>query len=617
MPTANSNGAGVTDTATIEAVIARHGRDPSRLMQILREVQEELVWLSPATLTAIADATKLPRARVEGVAGFYHFFHTEPQGRYRVLWSDNITDRMAGNADLMARMCKKLWLKPGQVSEDGLVSVDTTSCTGMCDQGPALLVNYRPITRMTEERVDQIVDLIRHKVPLAEWPAEFFVVKDNIRRKDSLLGHDLAPGDAIKALKSPQEVLDAIKGSGLRGRGGAGFSTGQKWEFCRGAVGSAHYVVCNADEGEPGTFKDRVLLSSYADLVFEGMTVAAFVIGAKKGLVYLRGEYRYLLEPLNAVLEQRRAAKLLGTSIQGRTGFDFDIEIHLGAGAYICGEETALLESLEGKRGVPRKRPPFPVTAGYLGQPTAVNNVETLASAALIAAKGAAWYKAIGTPKSAGTKILSISGDCERPGIYEYPYGVTVAQVLADCGAKDTQACQIAGASGLCVAPNEFNRRIAFEDIPTGGSFMIFNNSRDMFQVARNFAHFFVHESCGFCTPCRVGTTLLANAMDKIHDGHGGEYDIGDMWRIIRTLKTASHCGLGQTAGNCAADTLQKFRPSYELRLTVREFEPAFDLDKALSKMREVTGRDDPGAHFHLAHRKSKAGIGTKAGDPA
>jgi [NiFe] hydrogenase diaphorase moiety large subunit len=621
MPNANSNGCGAEEKAAIEAVLARHGHDAVRLMQILREVQEDLTWLSPAVLTAIADGTKLPRARVEGVAGFYHFFHTEPLGRYRVLWSDNITDRMLGSSDLMARMCKKLWLKPGQVSEDGLVSVDTTSCTGLCDQGPALLVNYRPITRMTPERVDRIVDLIRHKTPLDEWPAEFFAVEDNIRRKDALLDNDLAPGDALRALKSPQDMLEAIKASGLRGRGGAGFSTGQKWEFCRNAVGSganpAHYVVCNADEGEPGTFKDRVLLSAYADLVFEGMAIAGYVIGARKGLVYLRGEYRYLLEPLNAVLERRRGANLLGKSILGQIGFDFDIEIHMGAGAYVCGEETALLESLEGKRGVPRKRPPFPVTSGFLGQPTAVNNVETLASAALIAAKGAAWYKAIGTAKSSGTKILSISGDCARPGIYEYPYGVKVSQVLADCGARDTQACQIAGASGLCVAPAEFGRRIAFEDIPTGGSFMIFDNSRDMFAVARNFAHFFVHESCGFCTPCRVGTTLLANAMDKISDGHGGEYDINDIWRIIRTLKTASHCGLGQTAGNCVADTLQKFRPSYELRLNVHDFEPAFDLDKALSKMREVTGRDDPGAHFHIAHRKSKSGIGTKAGDPA
>ncbi|HIJ38309.1 MAG TPA: NADP oxidoreductase [Rhodospirillaceae bacterium] len=621
MPPVHSDAAETRQSDVIATVLARYRHDPVYLMQILREVQEELDWLSPSTLTAIAAGTRLPRARVEGVAGFYHFFHQRPLGRYRVLWSDNIIEQMAGSGDLMGRMCKKLWLKPGEVSPDQLVSVDTTSCTGMSDQGPAILVNALPVTHMTSERVDQVVALIRQKTPVSEWPADFFKVDDNIRRRDLLLGNQMAPGDALRAMTDPQSVLDAIKASGLRGRGGAGFSTGQKWDFCRNAVGSGenpqHYVVCNADEGEPGTFKDRVLLSSFADLVFEGMTVAAYVVGARKGFVYLRGEYRYLLGPLNAVLEKRRQSQLLGKSIQGRMGFDFDIEIHLGAGAYICGEETALLESLEGKRGVPRKRPPFPVTEGFLGQPTAVNNVETLAAAALIAAKGADWYKAVGTVKSAGTKLLSVSGDCQWPGIYEYPYGVTVAQVLADCGARNTQACQIAGASGLCVAPDEFGRRLAFEDIPTGGSFMVFDNSRDMFAVAHNFAHFFANESCGFCTPCRVGTSLLCNALDKIRDGHGGEYDINDIWRIIRTLRTASHCGLGQTAGNCVADSLQKFRPSFELRLNSRDFEPAFDLDQALSRMRDVTGRDDPGAHFHLDHRKSKQGIGTKLGDPA
>ena len=284
MSSSNPNGGGADDSGIIQAVLARHNHDGTRLVQVFREVQDELGWLSPTTLTAIAAGTKQPRAKVEGVAGFYHFFHTEPMGRYRVLWSDNITDRMLGNTDLMQRMCKKLWLQPGAVSEDGLVGIDTTSCTGMCDQGPAILVNYRPITRLTAERVDKIVDLIRHKTPLAEWPPEFFVVEDNIRRKDVLLGNDLAPGDALRALTNPSQVLDQVKASGLRGRGGAGFSTGQKWEFCRDAVGTgehpAHYVVCNADEGEPGTFKDRVLLSSYADLVFEGMTVSGYVIGA-------------------------------------------------------------------------------------------------------------------------------------------------------------------------------------------------------------------------------------------------------------------------------------------------------------------------------------------------
>ena len=218
----------------------------------------------------------------------------------------------------------------------------------------------------------------------------------------------------------------------------------------------------------------------------------------------------------NAVLERRRRRNLLGAGILGRPGFDFDIEIHLGAGAYVCGEESALIESLEGKRGTPRNRPPFPVTHGYLDQPTVVNNVETFAASCLIAHRGGAWYAGIGTSASAGTKILSVSGDCARPGLYEYPFGVSVSEVLDACGAGDVQAVQVSGPSGVCLAAAEFGRRIAFEDIPTAGAFMVFDHSRDMFEVARNFVHFFAHESCGFCTPCRVGTSLLRNLMDKL-----------------------------------------------------------------------------------------------------
>jgi len=393
-------------------------------------------------------------------------------------------------------------------------------------------------------------------------------------------------------------LVGEIKASNLRGRGGAGFGTGLKWEACRKAQGTAHYVVCNADEGEPGTFKDRVLLASHADLVFEGMTLCAFAIGAEKGMLYLRGEYRYLLDHLNAVLELRRRRNLLGSGILGRRGFDFDIEIHLGAGAYICGEESALIESLEGKRGTPRNRPPFPVTHGYLDQPTVVNNVETFAASCLVARHGGARYAAIGTGKSAGTKILSVSGDCARPGLYEYPFGVRVSEVLQACGAADSQAVQVSGPSGVCLGAAEFDRRIAFEDIPTAGAFMVFDYSRDMFEVARNFAHFFAHESCGFCTPCRVGTTLLKNLMDKIGDGHGTQVEINEIFQVSHVLQMAAHCGLGHTAPRPLLDTLEKFRPAYERRLKYLNFRPAFDLDGALARARQMTGRDDLAAHL-------------------
>jgi [NiFe] hydrogenase diaphorase moiety large subunit len=320
-------------------------------------------------------------------------------------------------------------------------------------------------------------------------------------------------------------------------------------------------------------------------------------------MVYLRGEYRYLLDELEAVLRARRAAGLLGRGICGHAGFDFDIEIHVGAGAYVCGEESALLESLEGKRGTPRNRPPYPVTHGYLGQPTVVNNVETFACAALIAQRGGAWFASLGTAESTGTKLLSVSGDCLRPGVYEYPFGVPVREVLADCGAGDVQAVQIGGAAGVCIAPDEFDRRIAFEDIPTAGALMVFDRSRDMFEVARNFVEFFAHESCGFCTPCRVGTTLLRNLMDKLHHGRGSPYDFGEIQKLNELLRSMSHCGLGHSACNPVLDTIERFRPAYDRRLVHGHFVPSFDLDAALAPARAVTGRQDEDAHLGGSRR--------------
>ena len=367
--------------------------------------------------------------------------------------------------------------------------------------------------------------------------------------------------------------------------------------MCREAAGEAHYVVCNADEGEPGTFKDRFLLREYTDAMFEGMTLCARIIGATKGLVYLRGEYRFLLPQLEATLTQRRQQGLLGKSMLGQNGFDIDITIVVGAGAYICGEESALIESLEGKPGIPRIRPPFPVTHGYLGQPTVVNNVETFIAAAHIAVHGGDWFRTVGTTTSTGTKILSISGDCRKPGIYEYPFGVTIRQILDDCGAIDVQAVQIGGPAGTLLGPVEFNRTIAFDDISTGGSFLVFGQQRDLFAIHRNFAHFFAHESCGFCAPCRIGTQLLKNSLNDIADGRGTVSDIEALRQLSRIVQRQSHCGLGHSAANHVLDGLQQFPQTFAKRLKPH-FGARFDLDQALASARQLTHRDDAAAHL-------------------
>lgn len=590
-----------TLVSAVDAVLARYGHADHALVQILREFQSEYGWLPLHALQKIANGLGLTLAHVQGVASFYRFFYQQPVGLYRILFSDNITDRMLGSQALMADLCRRLGVTPGKLSSDGLVSVDTASCTGLCDQGPALLINqHHVVTRLDASRVADMADLIHHHTPLAKWPAPWFSVQDNIQRRDVLLRDSLAPGAALAAAiaRGPEAMLDELVQSNLRGRGGAGFVTGLKWQLCRQALGAEHIVVCNADEGEPGTFKDRVLLNTFADALFEGMTIAAHALGARRGFVYLRGEYRYLLESLCAVLERRRSAKLLGAGILGHSGFDFDIAIHVGAGAYVCGEESALIESLEGKRGTPRIRPPFPVERGYLDHPTVVNNVETFCAVNHIAVQGGKWWAQIGTPKSTGTKLHSVSGDCERPGIYEYPFGTRIDRILEDCGAKDAQAVQVGGASGFCLSAFEFGRRICFEDVPTAGAFMVFDRGRDMFEVARNFAHFFAHESCGFCTPCRVGTALVAKRMDKLANGYGSRRDMDVLLELDTLLHTATHCGLGASACNPLRDTIVKFRPAYERRLKSLHFEPGFDMDAELSIGRRMTGRDDPDAHL-------------------
>jgi [NiFe] hydrogenase diaphorase moiety large subunit len=586
--------------SAVNAVLDRHGRRETALMPILIAVQDEFDWLPPQVITLIAEGLGIPRPRVEATASFYSFFHTEPRGRYRVLFSDNVIDQMAGSRALYQRMLDRFGCRPDEVAKGGLVSIGLTSCTGMGDQGPALLVNGRAVPRLTPERIDRICFLIETQVPVANWPAEFFEIDTNIRRPDVLLGLQVMPGDALKAAVTSgvHGFLAEMDRSNLRGRGGAGFTTAVKWKAARNAPGEDKVIICNADEGEPGTFKDRVLLQSYAARVFEGMALAAFAVGARQGFLYLRGEYRYLVPSLHRTLDSLRAQGLLGTSILGVEGFDFDVEIFLGAGAYVCGEETALIESLEGKPGKPRIRPPFPVTHGYLGRPTSVNNVETLCKAVEIALRGGEAYRGTGTRQSTGTKILSVSGDCARPGIYEYPFGVRIAQVLEDCGAEDPLAVVIGGASGVCLSDNEFSRRIAFEDVPTAGAFMIFGRERDIVDIAVNFAHFFAHESCGFCTPCRVGTALVADIMDKIDRGLGTRYEINELRLLRQVLSTTSHCGLGQTSMTALGHMLEKFRPAFNRRLKSLDFEPGFDLDQALAISRRITGRDDTAAHL-------------------
>lgn len=368
-------------------------------------------------------------------------------------------------------------------------------------------------------------------------------------------------GEGIKnALKQKREnILFEIKDSNLKGRGGAGFPTSTKWMLTAAAKADKKFIVCNADEGEPGTFKDRVLLMEYPELVFEGMVIGGYTIGAKVGIVYLRAEYEYMLEQLENYLSNMRADNLLGEEIQG-TDFSFDISIRLGSGAYVCGEETALIESLEGNRGEPRNRPPYPVNRGYMGYPTLVNNVETLAAIPHIITKSGNWFKKFGTDKSSGSKLFSVSGDCEKPGVYELPWGTTVNELLEIVDAKNTKAVQIGGASGICIPKSQFDRKLGYEDVPTGGSVIIFNESRSMLNVLKNFMEFFVEESCGQCTPCRIGNVKLLEGVKMIERGEYTFKYINILKELGKTMQVASKCGLGQSSPNSFLSILENFK---------------------------------------------------------
>lgn len=367
-----------------------------------------------------------------------------------------------------------------------------------------------------------------------------------------LISAKYVPGEALgKAMSmSPEAVIQAMKESGLRGRGGAGFPTGLKWELAAKAQGKDKYIICNADEGEPGAFKDRVLLLEHTEKFVEGMAIAGYAIGAAHGIIYLRAEYRWMLKDLTNKLDDMRAKKLLRQNILDKD-FHFDVEIRLNAGAYLCGEETSLIESLEGKRGEPRNKPPYPVECGYLNCPTVVNNVETFCYVPFIIVNGPEEFKKFGTEKSTGTKLFSISGDCASPGVYELALGTKVQDVLDLVGARNTKAVQIGGASGVTVAEKDFDKSICFEGFPPSGSIFVFNSSRNMRHVLKNFLEFFVEESCGHCTPCREGNVKLLDAVERLDRGeHVSDDYMETLLELAEVMKSSAKCGLGQTSAN-------------------------------------------------------------------
>ena len=354
--------------------------------------------------------------------------------------------------------------------------------------------------------------------------------------------------------KSNKEIIAEILDSGLRGRGGAGFLTGLKWKFALEEEQETKYIICNADEGEPGTFKDREILMQVPRKVFSGMVLCARVIGSKQGYIYLRAEYNYLIPQLEKEIEEYTK------EVIEPLGMDFNIKIFSGAGAYICGEETALIESMEGKRGEPRNKPPFPIQNGLHGKTTVVNNVETFVSTMIISRIGADLYNDLGTEDQRGSKLFSISGDTPKAGVYELELGMQISDFVEEFGDGDTKAVQIGGVAGFCVPRKNFDNNIIGEGHTTGGSTMIFNSSRSMYHVLHNYLEFFEEESCGQCTPCRVGCQQLVKGLEAVKSGIKPPEYLDQLVKLTKTMKVASKCGLGQSVSNTFTSIVNNYR---------------------------------------------------------
>jgi NADH-quinone oxidoreductase subunit F len=457
---------------------------------------------------------------------------------------------------LLNHLCAQHGIKPGQTTPDGATTIEASPCLGLCEQAPAILYG------------DEAETNVNLKTGSYELGRPRSIVGGSLRLLTANCGNgattSLAKYGEYAALKKArgmkrEDIINEVKASGLVGRGGAAFPTGVKWEGTSKADGSPKYIVCNADESEPGTFKDRVLLLDDPHRVIEGMTIAAYAIGASKGFIYIRGEYPYIVPVLENALSEARGAGYLNE--------DFDIEIRLGAGAYICGEETALFESIEGKRGFPRVKPPFPTTFGVFGKPTDINNVETLCNVPLIISMGAAEYRKIGTEKSPGPKLFCVSGDVTEPGVYEIPFGVTLRELLEMAGGvankKKAQAVLFGGAAGAFATSAHLDVKLTFEDLraaglPLGsGVVMVFDETRDMRDSFARLGHFFAHESCGKCYPCQMGTQRQMEILNRIAAGKAQAGDLARLQDVGWTMTDASLCGLGQTAASAVLSAIK------------------------------------------------------------
>ncbi len=527
----------------------------SGLLPALHAAQQIYGWLPLEVAAEISKSLRVPLADVHGVIEFYSLFYNEQVGRKFIRVCTDQACALKGADRLLHHLCHHYDVEPGQTTEDLSLTIEHSPCLGLCDQAPSALVD------------DDAETVISPDFKSYDLGIPKSLVYGSVRELTANCGEGtttLAKYSEYSAYKkalsmTPEAIVAEIKSSGLVGRGGAAFPTGIKWEGAAKAQADQKYVVCNADESEPGTFKDRILLLDDPHRVIEGLCITAYAIGASKGYIYIRGEYPYIVPVLENALNEAR--------MDGYLGNGFDIEVRVGAGAYICGEETALFESIEGKRGFPRVKPPFPTTNGLFDKPTVINNVETLCNVPLIISRGSAEYRKIGTEKSPGPKLFCVSGDVAQPGVYEVPFGVTLRELLKMAGGvsgrKPLKAVLFGGAAGAFATSEHLDVKLTFEDLraaglPLGsGVVMVFNETRDLRDVLKRLGKFFAHESCGKCYPCQMGTQRQMEILERVASRGTLPDDFVRLQDVGWTMTDASLCGLGQTAASAVLSAMK------------------------------------------------------------
>ncbi len=571
-------------------LVTRYPVKRSALIPMMLYAQDELGHLGDEILEEIAKRLDLNIVQVTETLAYYSMLHRKPMGRYHIQVCTNISCMLRGGNELYQHVQKRLGIGNKEVSPSGTFSLEEVECMGACTGAPCMQVNYDFHENLDAAKVDEIFEQLQDgKVPKPvpvisgsvheRLPAEVPVISKrfgipNSHKIDVYMNHEgyQALEKALKQM-TPDQIIDELKKSSLRGRGGAGFPTGMKWSFVPKG-NQQKYILANADESEPGTSKDRPLMEMDPHQLIEGMVIAGRAVNANRGYIYIRGEYRYIIDIMDVAVAEAYAKGYLGKNILG-SGFDFDLCTHTGAGAYECGEESALMESLEGKRGYPRIRPPFPAVVGLYGCPTVINNAETLSTVPAVIRMGGEAYAALGTPKNGGTRLYSISGHVNRPGIYELPLGFPLRRLIEEVAGgipngKKLKAVIPGGSSCPLLSADEIDVAMDYDSVAKIGSMLgsggtvVFDEDTCMVDVARRIMHFYAHESCGWCIPCREGTAWLRKLLDRFHEGGGRAEDIPLIDELSKNMLGRTFCPLGDAAALPTISIVKKWRNEFE-----------------------------------------------------